>query len=270
MGIRIPRRAAVTLAARAALGIAAAGIVRAFPEARALSRTSATAGLSATDFAAAAAPTGVLAVVKATPEYKSMVSRFTQASPIEYRLESGFHFVSYAYRPTTVASAGDFQLLHTAVFAVDQHKQIVDVFTLAPSAEGTTTVQTALRKGEVQTISHSPAVISALASARSEAAAATARSKTSLAMAHGSGKAGLAAPLAAGCDCGDGLSFYCAGTTCGGGYVDNNCFWLCSLSCYFVPTPWGKVACSVACRGACWVPPYCYCNSYYCGPCILP
>jgi hypothetical protein len=218
-----------------------------------------------------------LSLVRGTREYRNFKSVLTSPNPIDLWTDRGYQFVSFGVRTAEqLAQAGrsPFQLYSALTFAAGRDGAVIEVFTLRPESDGATSTLSSLRGGQTQMVTHSPGVQAKLADARrqaigtreSAAVLATAASPTKVA-------GGWFAPtLASDCDCGPYRRYQCDYQVCGGGFFDADCYWLCSLTCPFAGAaggPYAAAACMVACRGACYVLPWCSCGQWSCYSCAF-
>jgi hypothetical protein len=217
----------------------------------------------------------LLSLVRGTREYRNFKSALTSPNPIDLWTDRDYQFVSFGFRTVEQLSQADrspFQLYSALTFAAGGDGAVIDVFTLRPESGGATSTFTSLRGGQIQTVTHSRGVQAKLAEARGQAIAtreaasvlATAASPTKVA-------GGWFAPtLSADCDCGLNRRYGCDYQVCGGGFVDTDCYWWCSLACPFAGAAGGPpaiVACMVGCRAACYVLPWCSCGQWSCYSC---
>lgn len=213
----------------------------------------------------------LLALVRGTREYRNFKSALTSPNPIDLWVDGDFQFVTFGIRTVEQMTKADrlpFQLFSTLIFAAG-HDGILDVFVLRPDADGSASALSSFRGGETQTVNHSPAVRAKLADARRQATGIR-ESAAGLMTDSPSHKTagGLAAPLAGeGCDCGLSRRYGCDYQVCGGGYVDDGCYWALSLACVPIGVPYLRIACLIGARAACYVAPYCYCGHWSCITC---
>jgi hypothetical protein len=214
-----------------------------------------------------------LSLVRGTREYRDFKSALTSPNPIDLWTDQDYQFVSFGFRTVeqlTQADRSPFQLYSALTFAA-RDGAVVEVFTLRPEPDGATSTLTSLRGGESHTVTHSPSVLAKLADARRQATATFESAAIQITGAAPSTAAGAIAPtLASDCNCGPYRRYQCDYQVCGGGYVDQDCYWLCSLGCPFAGAwggPYAVAACMVGCRAACYVLPWCSCAQWSCYSC---
>jgi len=214
-----------------------------------------------------------LSVVRGTREYRNFKSALTSPNPIDLWTDQDYQFVSFGFRTVEQLAQADrssFQLYSALTFAASRDGAVIDVFTLRPEADGSTSTLSSLRGGETKTVTHSPAVVAKLADARRQATATFESAAIQITGAAPSTAAGGMAPLlASDCNCGPYRRYQCDYQVCGGGYVDDGCFFLLQLLCQ-APMPWqAKVACLISARAACYVLPWCSCGQWSCYSCAF-
>ena len=215
----------------------------------------------------------LLQTVRGTREYRNFKSALTSPDPIDLWTDGDYQFVSFGIKTVEQMTKADrlpFQLYSALIFAAGSDGTIMEVFTLRPEADGSTSALSSLRGGTTQTVNHSPAVQAKLADARRQATGIRASAASLMADPSSSTAAvGTAATLAGeGCDCGLSRRYGCDYQVCGGGYVDDGCYWALSLACVPVAIPYLRIACLIAARAACYVLPYCYCGRWSCYSCV--
>jgi len=217
-----------------------------------------------------------LSVVRGTREYRNFKSALTSLNPIDLWTDQDYQFVSFGFRTVEQLAQTDrssFQLYSALTFAAGRDGAIIEVFTLRPEADGSTSTLSSLRGGQTKTVAHSPSVLAKLADARRQATSTFESAAIQITGAAPSTAAGGIAPLlASDCNCGPYRRYQCDYQVCGGGFVDNDCYWVCSLGCPFAGA-WGGppavVACMVGCRAACYVLPWCSCGQWSCYSCAF-
>lgn len=216
----------------------------------------------------------LLSAVRGTREYRSFKSALTSPHPIDLWTDRDYQFVSFGFRSAehlTQADSSPFQLHSALTFAAGRDGSVVDVFTLRPESDGSTSTLSSLRDGQTQTVTHSPGVQAKLADARRQATATFESAAIQITGAAPSAAAGgIVLTLASDCNCGPTRRYFCDYQVCGGGYVNGDCYWLCSLTCPFAGAwggPYAAAACMVGCRAACYVLPYCSCGQWSCYSC---
>lgn len=219
-----------------------------------------------------------LALIKRSREYNKYKDKLSSPQPADYwtHSETGFRFASFVVQTEQFTDAHfrerPIQFLQTLVFAVDNHR-VADVFlasvdpsTLVDYSNLQSTIKS-LRTNSKKRIEHNTNVTATIGLISGEI-----RELKIAAQAASLKSAPADIPLpsqacAPYCDCANRMMYGCCGQTCGGGYVDDNCYWTCHLACVACRHPACIVACLAACRLACWVPPYCYCSCWYCRGC---
>ena len=241
------------------------------PESRAFAATPAQGSAAAVKIDAKAAQ--LLSLVRGTREYRNFRSALTSPNPIDLWTDRGFQFVSFGVRTAeqlAQADSSSFQLYSALMFAA-LDGTIIGVFLLRPEGDGATSTLSSLRGGESRTVTHSPGVQAKLADARRQATATFESAAIQITGAAPSTAAGGIAPsLASDCNCGPYRRYFCDYQVCGGGYLDGDCYFWCSLTCPFAAKfggPYAAAACMLACRGACYVLPWCSCAQWSCYSC---
>jgi hypothetical protein len=239
------------------------------PESRAFAATPSQGSVASTKIDAKAER--FLSLVRGTREYRDFKSALTSPNPIDLWTDRDYQFVSFGFRTVeqlTQADRSSFQLYSALTFAAGRDGAVIDVFTLRPESDGSTSTLSSLRGGQTQTVTHSPGVQAKLAEARSQAIATFESAAIQITGTSPSTAAGGIAPtLASDCNCGPYRRYQCDYQVCGGGYVDDGCYWLLSLACVPIPDPYTRIACLVGARAACYVLPWCSCAQWSCYSC---
>jgi len=241
------------------------------PESRAFAATALPGSAASSAVKIDAKANGLLTLARATREYRNFKSALTSPNPIDLWTDGDYQFVSFGIRSveqSTQADRSPFQLYSALTFGAAGDGPILDVFTLRPAADGSTSVLSSLRGGDTQTVSHSPSVQAKVADARRQAIAVRESASSLMTGVAPTTVAGGIALAADGCDCGPSRRYYCVYQVCGGGYVDDGCYWALSLACVPIAVPAWRIACLVAARAACYVLPWCSCAQYSCGSCM--
>jgi ubiquitin len=217
-----------------------------------------------------------LAAIKSTPEYIKYKDTLANQNPVYYwhDTESKTNFMNFIVQEPALSDPEAFRkspvyLLQTLIFATDNEYNLVDAFLITPDAQSLSetsnlkSTMKSLREGTQQEIEHHERISDEIqklykTSQKSKEVAKKAVEGTSDKKVDQS---------CTNCDCGLHLMYSCAHQTCGGGYVDSGCYRWCVIPCTLIPSGPGRIACMVACNGVCWVPPYCYCDTYRCGSC---
>jgi hypothetical protein len=216
--------------------------------------------------------------IESSKEHRQLKSKLTSLFPPDYWVDAdtGLRFASFIVQAAPVSNDHfkemPLQLMQTLIFAVGTNNIVADVFLLKPDVDSLShnsklkSVLQSLRNATVENVEHNETVTAKVREKadqirklkiEAQVAALKSRSKD--------------APVPLGCtpycDCTTTTMYICCGQTCGGGYEDEGCYWTCSLLCVALPNPAARIACMVACRGACWVPAYCYCSCWRCRGC---